>query len=103
MKSSLVTRRHFLHTTGATLALPYFVSLAQASDIPQTLTELWAGFAELDRTTPLDADILKGWEQDGVVCRLVRYQVGVFKGTPSKVAAFYAFPKGGTSESRIMM
>ncbi|MCE9607595.1 MAG: acetylxylan esterase [Planctomycetia bacterium] len=64
--------------------------------IPRTLTELWAGFEEFDRTTPLDVEILKEWEQDGVVCRIVRYQVGVFKGASSRVAAFYAFPKGGT-------
>jgi cephalosporin-C deacetylase-like acetyl esterase len=97
MKSTAVTRRRFLCATGtAALALPFVESFAQAADIPQTVTELWAGFGELDRTTPLDAEILKAWEQDGVVCRLVRYQVGVFKGTPSRVAAFYAFPKGGT-------
>ena len=62
--------------------------------IPQTLDELWADFAELDKSTPLKVELLKEWEQDGVVCRIIRYQVGVFKGTPSRVAAFYAFPKG---------
>jgi hypothetical protein len=62
--------------------------------IPQTLTELWA---DVDlRKDPLEIEVLKEWEQDGVVCRIVRYQVGIFKGTPSRVAAFYAFPKGGT-------
>ena len=64
--------------------------------IPRSLNELWAGFEEFDRTTPLEVEILKDWKQDGVVCRVVRYQVGVFKGTPSRVAAFYAFPEGGT-------
>ncbi len=63
--------------------------------VPQTVTELWAGFAELDKATPLEIEVLKEWEQDEVVCRIVRYQVGVFKGAPSRVAAFYAFPKGG--------
>jgi len=62
--------------------------------IPQTVTELWADFAELDKA-PLAIEVLKEWEQDGVVCRIVRYQVGVFKGAPARVAAFYAFPKGG--------
>ena len=70
-------------------------SSARAADIPHNAAELWAGFAELDKSTPLETEVLKTWEQDGVVCRIVRYQVGIFKGAPSRVAAFYAFPKGG--------
>jgi len=68
----------------------------QSATIPQTLAELWAGFPEFDKATPLEVEVLKAWEQDGVVCRLVRYHVGVFKGAPARVAAFYAFPKGAT-------
>ena len=62
--------------------------------IPRSLTELWAGFAAFDQATPLEVEVLKAWEQDGVVCRIVRYQVGIFRGAPARVAAFYAFPKG---------
>ena len=61
---------------------------------PTNLDELWAGFDP--RSEPLETEVLKEWEQDGVVCRIVRYQVGVFKGAPAKVGAFYAFPKSGT-------
>ena len=75
------------------ILLPISIS---AAEIPQNVTELWSGFSDIDKTTPIAAEILKEWEQDGVVCRIVRYQVGIFKDTPSKVAAFYAFPKGGT-------
>ena len=89
------TRRHFLRLTGATFALPLLDSFAIDADVPQTLDQLWADFAALDKDTPLETEVLKEWEQDGVVCRIVRYQVGVFKGAPSRVAAFYAFPKGG--------
>lgn len=89
-----LTRRHFLHTTGAALALPLLEAPARAADVPQTLAELWAGFDP--RKDPLEIEVLKAWEQDDVVCRLIRYQVGIFKGAPAKVAAFYAFPKGGT-------
>ena len=78
------------------MALPLFESEVRAADVPKTLAELWAGFEEIDRTTPLDIEVLKEWEKEGVVCRIVRYQVGVLKGVPSRVAAFYAFPKGGT-------
>jgi len=69
---------------------------ATSDTIPKTVTELWAGFEEFDKATPMEGEVLKEWEADGVVCRLVRYQVGVFKGAPSRVAAFYAFPKGGS-------
>ena len=89
-----LTRRHFLHTTGAALALPLLESPARAADVPQTLAELWAGFEP--RKDPLEIEVLKEWEQGSVVCRLIRYQVGIFKGAPAKVAAFYAFPKSGT-------
>ena len=67
-----------------------------AATVPQTLQELWADFPSLDRTTPLEREVLKEWDQDGVSCRIVRYQVGVFKGAPARVAAFYAFPKSTT-------
>ena len=89
-----LTRRHFLRTTGAALALPLAEFPAHAAGVPQTLAELWAGFDP--RAEPLDIEVLKAWEQEGVVCRLIRFQVGIFKGAPSRVAAFYAFPKGGT-------
>lgn len=71
-----------------------------AADTPQSLTELWAGFDPHEG--PLESEVLKEWEQEGVVCRIVRYQVGVFKGAPSRVAAFYAFPKDGTKLPAIL-
>ena len=64
--------------------------------IPQHLDALWAGYETFDRATPLEVEVLKEWTQDGVTCRVIRYQVGVFKGAPARVAAFYAFPPGAT-------
>lgn len=64
--------------------------------IPQHLDELWAGYTAFDRATPLEVEVLKEWTQDDVTCRVIRYQVGVFKGAPARVAAFYAFPPGAT-------
>ena len=37
--------------------------------VPANVDELWAGFDGLDRNTPLEIEILKEWEQDGIVCR----------------------------------
>ncbi len=79
--------------TGAAAAAQDF---AQPATVPRTLAELWAGFPAFDKATPLETEIVKEWEQDGVVCRVVRYRVGVFKGAPATMAAFYAFPKGAT-------
>jgi len=62
---------------------------------PQDLDELWGGYDP--RKEPLEVEVAKEWEADGVVCRLGRYRVGVFKGTKSIMAAIYAFPKGGSN------
>ncbi len=61
---------------------------------PQTLDELWGGYDP--RAEPLEAKTLEEWEQDGVVCRVIRYSIGTFKGCPATMVGFYAFPKGGT-------
>ncbi len=75
-------------------ALLIFTTAHAVGSPPQSVAELWAGYDP--RKEPLEVEVLKEWEEDGVVCRIVRYQVGVFKGAPSRVAGFYAFPKGGT-------
>ena len=59
---------------------------------PQGLSELWDGYDP--RKEALEAEVTKEWEQDGVVCRVVRYRVGTFKGQAATMAGFYAFPKG---------
>lgn len=61
---------------------------------PQTLEPLWAGYDP--RREPLEIEVLKEWEQEGVVLRVVRYRIGVFKGQKAVMAAVYGFPKGGT-------
>lgn len=60
--------------------------------VPQNLEELWGLYDP--RAEALDAETTKEWEQEGVVCRVIRYKVGTFKGAEAKVAAIYAFPKG---------
>ncbi len=68
--------------------------------IPQNLDALWGDYDP--RKEPLEAEVTKEWEQDGIVCRVIRYRVGVFKGEPATVAAFYAFPKGATALPGLM-
>lgn len=59
---------------------------------PRDFEELWAGFDP--RAEPLDVEILKEWEADGVVLKVLRYRVGVFKGRKAMMAAVYGYPKG---------
>ena len=61
--------------------------------IPTTLDELWGNYDP--RPEPLNVEICREWEQDDVVSRIVRIDIGAFKGVVSKLALFYAFPKGG--------
>lgn len=63
--------------------------------VPQTVEALWAGFDP--RAEPLDVEILKEWEQDGVVLKVLRYRVGVLNGQKAMMAAVYGYPKGGTN------
>ena len=60
---------------------------------PQTREELWADFDP--RAEPLDVEILKEWEEDGVVLKVVRLRIGVFKGQKAMLAGVYGYPKGG--------
>jgi len=68
--------------------------------VPQNLDELWAGFDP--RKEPLEVEVTKEWEQDGIVCRVIRYRIGTFKGKPATMAAFYAFPKGAQNLPAIL-
>ena len=68
--------------------------------VPQNLDQLWGDFDP--RKEPIEAEVTKEWEVDGIVCRVIRYRVGVFKAQPATVAAFYAFPKGATALPGLM-
>lgn len=58
--------------------------------IPRNLDELWAGFDP--RRDPLGVETLRECEIEGVVLRLIRYDVGVFHGQASRVAGLFCFP-----------
>jgi len=59
---------------------------------PQTFDEMWAGFDP--RAEPLDVEVLKEWEEDGVILKVLRYRIGIFKGQKAMMAAVYGYPKG---------
>ena len=58
---------------------------------PSNFAEMWLGFDP--HREPLETEVLKEWEEDGVVLRVVRFRIGVFKGEPAMLAAVYGFPK----------
>ena len=62
---------------------------------PQSVEELWADFDP--RAEPLDVEVLKEWEEDGVVMQVLRYRIGIFKGKKSMMAAVYGYPKGASN------
>src|SRR5262245_50211926 len=68
-------------------AIPYVVAAEETlpplkdGTVPETIDEIWAGFDP--QREPLETEILKEWEVDGLVCRIVRYRIGIFKGTKS--------------------
>ena len=67
-------------------------SLPPLKKVPQTAAELWSGYDP--RKEPLRTEVVREWEEDGVVVRVVRYFIGSFKDKPAWMAAFYAAPKG---------
>ena len=57
---------------------------------PQTFQELWQGY---DPTTePLDVQVVHEWQANGITTQLLTYHIGTFKGRPSRMGAYYAFP-----------
>lgn len=59
----------------------------------QSFDQLWAGYDP--RHEPLEIQILKEWEEEGVILRVIRYRIGVFRGKKAWMAAIYGFPKNG--------
>jgi len=58
---------------------------------PSNFEQMWAGFDP--RAEPLETEVIKQWEEDGVVLQIVRFRIGVFKGNVSRLAAVYGYPK----------
>ena len=65
----------------------------QASEVPQTAVDLWKDYDP--RKEDLEVKTHKEWKADGVVSRLISFKVGTFKGSDSRIAAYYCFPENG--------
>jgi hypothetical protein len=78
----------------ASFASTETLPLLKDEKAPQTVDELWSGYDP--RKEPLETEVLKEWEEDGVVLRIVRFQIGMFKGQKAMLAGVYGFPKGAT-------
>ena len=67
---------------------------------PQTVEQLWTGYDA--REEPLEIEILREWEEDDVLLRIVRYRIGVFKGKEATMAAVYGYPRKGKDLSGLV-
>lgn len=65
----------------------------KTGEAPQTWNDTWKGFDP--RAEPLDVEVLKEWEEDNIVLKVLRYRIGVFKGRRAMMAGVYGYPKGG--------
>ncbi len=84
----------FVSVLGATESFAEPDTLPPIEKAPSSYTELWAGFDP--RAEPLETEVLGQWEEDGVVLRVVRFRIGVFKGQKATLAGVYGHPKDGT-------
>lgn len=67
---------------------------------PSSVAELYADFDP--RKEPLDTRLIREWEHDGIVFRAVTFHIGTFRGKPSRMGAFFAFPKGATKQPGLL-
>ena len=66
------------------------VPINDPAKLPKSAIELWQDYDP--HAEPLEVKIIKEWKTDEVTTRYLTYKVGRFKGTDSRVAAYYSFP-----------
>ena len=95
----LFSTRLVLRVVSFALALIVLAATAVAADSfpplaggppPQTFAELWQGYDPA--AEPLDLQVVHEWQADGITTQLLTYTLGTFKGQPSRMGAYYAFP-----------
>ncbi|MCB9872735.1 MAG: dienelactone hydrolase family protein [Planctomycetaceae bacterium] len=70
-----------------------FKPYQNADDVPQNVKDLWKDYDATQE--PLNVEVVKQWNTDGVVTRYVTFKVGTFKGSEARIAAYYSFPDNG--------
>jgi hypothetical protein len=68
-----------------------FATADESAVVPRTAAELWALFDP--RHDPLQTELIREWQADGVILRHVRFLVGHFRGTAARLTAIYGFPE----------
>ena len=76
----------------AMLCFSPLVAAGEPPAAPPTVRALWSDFDP--HSDPLDIQVVREWQTDGIVFRYVTYHIGTFKGVKARMAAFYGFPKG---------
>jgi hypothetical protein len=84
----------FLFSTLTGFASMESLPVLKDGKVPLTVEALWAGYDP--RKEPLETEVLKEWEEDGVMLRVVRFRIGTFKGQKAMLAGVYGFPKVAT-------
>ena len=69
------------------LVLMMSASVVAAGKVPTTIPQIAADFDP--SADPLDIQVVREWEEDGLVLRYVTFHVGTFKGRSARMAAFY--------------
>jgi hypothetical protein len=93
MDNKLNKHTHHSRFTIIGFTLLFLAAAWANADVPQTAAELWADFPATDKATPLEAEVHKSWEQQGIVVEVVRFTVAVIDGQKLKLAGFFAYPK----------
>lgn len=57
---------------------------------PKNVEELWGNYDPARE--PLEVQVLHEWEKDGITTQMLIYTVGTFKGSKSRMGAYYARP-----------
>ncbi len=100
-----IKQRQTFAILAAVIFLPLLPSVAPCDETlpvlkngkaPQNFAEMWNGFDP--REEPLETETLHEWEEDGVVLRILRFRIGVFKGQKARLAAIYGYPKNASAK-----
>lgn len=104
MKQAIILFLTFLLSAG--MVLPAMAQEAETLPLlkdgrsPGNFEEMWDGFDP--RAEPLEVEVVREWEEEGVILRIVRFRIGLFKGSKATLAAIYGFPaKVSDSDHRL--